>query len=170
MTTAGQEMHTLVERLYPLCRSITGDGVRATLEIVGEYLPLRTHEVPTGTQVLDWTVPQEWNIRDAYVADPAGNRVVDFAASSLHVLGYSVPVSATMPLAELRGHLHTLPDHPSWVPYRTSYYQPEWGSAWPRRPWTRCRTASTRCASTPHSPMATSPTPSTWSPGRSPTR
>ncbi|MER6350484.1 DUF4910 domain-containing protein [Streptomyces sp. NPDC001634] len=129
MTAAdlGEEMYALVERLYPLCRSITGDGVRATLEIVGEYIPLQVHEVPTGTQVLDWTVPQEWNIRDAYIADTAGNRVVDFAASSLHVLGYSVPVSATMPLAELRGHLHTLPDHPSWVPYRTSYYKPEWG-------------------------------------------
>ncbi|REK89193.1 DUF4910 domain-containing protein [Streptomyces inhibens] len=127
MTTPGEQMHALVERLYPLCRSITGDGVRATLDIVGEYVPLQVHEVPTGTQVLDWTVPQEWNIRDAYIADTAGNRVVDFAASSLHVLGYSVPVSATMPLAELRAHLHTLPDHPSWVPYRTSYYKPEWG-------------------------------------------
>ncbi|GHD88971.1 peptidase M28 [Streptomyces naganishii JCM 4654] len=127
MTESGEEMYALVERLYPLCRSITGDGVRATLRIVDEYIPLHVHEVPTGTQVLDWTVPQEWNIRDAYIADGAGRRVVDFAASSLHVLGYSVPVSATMPLAELRPHLHTLPDHPSWVPYRTSYYQPEWG-------------------------------------------
>ncbi|WP_435849876.1 DUF4910 domain-containing protein [Streptomyces scabiei] len=125
--TVGEEMHALVERLYPLCRSITGDGVRATLDIVGEYVPLQVHEVPTGTQVLDWTVPQEWNIRDAYIADASGRRVVDFAASSLHVLGYSVPVSATLPLAELREHLYTLPEHPSWVPYRTSYYQPQWG-------------------------------------------
>ncbi|QNP68148.1 DUF4910 domain-containing protein [Streptomyces roseirectus] len=123
----GDDMYALVERLYPLCRSITGDGVRATLEIVGELLPLTVHEVPTGTQVLDWTIPQEWNIRDAYVADADGRRVVDFAASSLHVLGYSVPVHRTMPLAELRAHLHTLPEHPSWVPYRTSYYQPAWG-------------------------------------------
>ncbi|MFJ4183953.1 DUF4910 domain-containing protein [Kitasatospora sp. NPDC089509] len=120
-------MHALVERLYPICRSITGDGVRATLDIVGEHLPLQVHEVPTGTQVLDWTVPQEWNIRDAYVADASGRRVVDFAASSLHVLGYSVPVAATMPLSELRPHLYTLPDQPSLVPYRTSYYQPQWG-------------------------------------------
>lgn len=127
MTGAGEEMHALVERLYPLCRSITGDGVRATLDIVGEHLPLQVHEVPTGTPVLDWTVPQEWNIKDAYIADPTGKRVVDFAASSLHVLGYSVPVSATLSLDELRGHLHTLPDHPSWVPYRTSYYRPQWG-------------------------------------------
>nr|WP_206210742.1 DUF4910 domain-containing protein [Streptomyces sp. SID10362] len=127
MTQSGEEMYALVERMYPLCRSITGDGVRATLRIVDEYIPLHVHEVPTGTRVLDWTVPQEWNIRDAYVADGTGRRVVDFAASSLHVLGYSVPVSATMPLAELREHLHTLPDHPSWVPYRTTYYRPEWG-------------------------------------------
>ncbi|MFC9730447.1 DUF4910 domain-containing protein [Streptomyces roseolus] len=127
MTTPGEEMHALVERLYPLCRSITGDGVRATLDVVGEYVPLRVHEVPTGTRVLDWTVPQEWNIRDAYVADATGRRVVDFAASSLHVLGYSVPIAATMPLSELRGHLHTLPDQPDLVPYRTSYYTPEWG-------------------------------------------
>lgn len=127
MTGAGERMHALVERLYPLCRSITGDGVRATLAIVDEYVPLRVHEVPTGTRVLDWTVPQEWNIRDAYIADGDGHRVVDFAASSLHVLGYSVPVSATMTLAELRPHLHTLPDRPAWVPYRTSYYEREWG-------------------------------------------
>lgn len=125
--TPGEEMHALVERLYPLCRSITGDGLRATLEIIGEHLPLEVHEVPTGTPVLDWTIPQEWNIRDAYVADASGRRVVDFAASSLHVLGYSVPVAATMPLSELRPHLHTLPEHPSWVPYRTSYYTPTWG-------------------------------------------
>ncbi|MFE2358383.1 DUF4910 domain-containing protein [Streptomyces parvulus] len=127
MTGAGERMHALVERLYPLCRSITGDGVRATLAIVDEYIPLRVHEVPTGTRVLDWTVPQEWNIRDAYIADGDGRRVVDFAASSLHVLGYSVPVSATMTLAELRPHLHTLPDRPAWVPYRTSYYERDWG-------------------------------------------
>lgn len=127
MSGPGEEMHALVERLYPLCRSITGDGVRATLKIVDEYLPLQVHEVPTGTQVLDWTVPQEWNIRDAYVADATGHRVVDFAASSLHVLGYSVPVARTMPLAELREHLHTLPDQPTLVPYRTSYYKPDWG-------------------------------------------
>lgn len=127
MTGTGEEMYALVERMYPLCRSITGDGVRATLDIVGEYIPLQRHEVPTGTQVLDWTVPQEWNIRDAYVADATGRRVVDFAASSLHVLGYSVPVERTMPLSELRAHLHTLPEQPKWVPYRTSYYRPDWG-------------------------------------------
>ena len=120
-------MHALVRRLYPLCRSITGDGVRATLDIIGEHLPLTRHEVPTGTEVLDWTVPQEWNIRDAYIADAAGRRVVDFREHALHVVGYSVPVHATMPLAELRAHLHTLPDQPDLIPYRTSYYAPTWG-------------------------------------------
>ncbi|MGW2496064.1 DUF4910 domain-containing protein, partial [Streptomyces pseudogriseolus] len=120
-------MHALVERMYPLRRSITGDGVRATLDVVGELLPLEVHEVPTGTQVLDWTVPREWNVREAWIADPSGRRVVDLADSSLHVLGYSVPVSARMPLSELRPHLHTLPDRPKWVPYRTSYYKPDWG-------------------------------------------
>ncbi|MGA6161377.1 DUF4910 domain-containing protein [Amycolatopsis magusensis] len=124
---SGADLRELVERLYPLCRSITGDGVRRTLEILGEHLPLTLHEVPTGTRVLDWTVPQEWNIRDAYVKDATGRRVIDFRESNLHVVGYSVPVSRTMPLAELREHLHTLPEHPAWVPYRTSYYAPAWG-------------------------------------------
>ena len=123
----GAELHALVERLYPICRSITGDGVRQTLDIVGEHIELRRHEVPTGTQVLDWTIPQEWNIRDAYVADRSGNRVIDFQESNLHVVGYSVPVSEKLPLSELRKHLHTLPEQPSWVPYRTSYYAPTWG-------------------------------------------
>ena len=123
----GAEMHALVRRLYPLCRSITGDGVRETLAVVGEHLPLTVHEVPTGTQVLDWTVPREWNIRDAYVADAIGRRVIDFQESNLHVVGYSVPVHTRMSLDELRPHLHTLPGQPSLVPYRTSYYAPAWG-------------------------------------------
>lgn len=123
----GAELHALVERLYPICRSITGDGVRQTLDIIGEHIALERHEVPTGTQVLDWTIPQEWNIRDAYVASSDGERVIDFRESNLHVVGYSVPVSERMPLSELREHLHTLPDQPSWVPYRTSYYAPAWG-------------------------------------------
>jgi aminopeptidase-like protein len=122
----GADMHALVRRLYPLCRSITGDGVRETLAVVGEHLDLTVHEVPTGTQVLDWTVPQEWNIRDAYIARD-GRRVVDFQQLNLHVVGYSVPVRRTMSLDELRGHLHTLPDQPDLVPYRTSYYAPTWG-------------------------------------------
>jgi aminopeptidase-like protein len=122
----GDDMHALVRRLYPLCRSITGDGVRETLKIVGEHLDLAVYEVPTGAQVLDWTVPQEWNIRDAYIARD-GKRIVDFQQLNLHVVGYSVPVDRTMPLSDLRSHLHTLPDQPSLVPYRTSYYAPTWG-------------------------------------------
>lgn len=123
----GREMHALVKRLYPICRSITGDGVRRTLDIVGESVPLEISEVPTGTEVLDWTVPREWNIRDAYIKDASGARVVDFAESNLHVVGYSVPVSATMTLDELREHLHTLPGQPGLIPYRTSYYAETWG-------------------------------------------
>src|SRR5690606_17084410 len=123
----GEEMHALVERLYPICRSITGDGVRRTLEIVGEHLPLDVHEVPTGTPVLDWAVPKEWNIRDAYIKDPSGRRVVDFRRLNLHVVGYSVPVRGTYTLEELRPRLHTLPDQPGLVPYRTSYYSETWG-------------------------------------------
>jgi aminopeptidase-like protein len=126
-TDQGRLMHALVERLFPVCRSITGDGVRQTLEIIGESMPLTVHEVPTGTAVFDWTVPREWNIRGAYIADANGRRVVDFADSNLHVVSYSVPVSATMTLDELRPHLHTLPEQPDLVPYRTSYYQPDWG-------------------------------------------
>ncbi|WP_431932120.1 DUF4910 domain-containing protein [Nonomuraea jabiensis] len=123
----GEDMHDLVRRLYPLCRSITGDGLRETLEIIGESIPLDITQVPTGTKVLDWTIPREWNIRDAYVKDAAGNKVVDFQDSNLHVVGYSVPVEATMSLEELRGHLHTLPEQPDLIPYRTSYYAETWG-------------------------------------------
>ena len=119
-TGAGGEMMALARRLYPICRSITGDGVRETLRILGERIPLEVHEVPSGTPVFDWTVPDEWNIRDAWMRDPAGERVVDFRASNLHVLNYSVPVRRSLALAELRPHLHTLPDRPDWIPYRTS--------------------------------------------------
>jgi aminopeptidase-like protein len=125
--TDGEELCKLVAELYPICRSITGDGVRRTLEIVDREIGLQRHEVPTGTQVFDWTVPREWNIRDAWVANAAGERVIDFQASNLHVVSYSVPVRARMPLAELKRHLYTLPEHPDWVPYRTSYYSESWG-------------------------------------------
>ncbi|HZD00559.1 MAG TPA: DUF4910 domain-containing protein [Actinomycetes bacterium] len=124
---AGQELHELVAELYPLCRSITGNGVRRTLEIVGRDIDLEIHEVSSGTEVFDWTVPREWNIRDAWVANAAGERVIDFRACNLHVVSYSVPVRATLPLAELKRHLFTLPEHPDWIPYRTSYYSESWG-------------------------------------------
>jgi aminopeptidase-like protein len=124
---SAQGLYALVERLYPICRSITGDGVRQTLKILGEYVPLTILEVPTGTPVFDWEVPREWNIRDAYIQDASGRRVVDFNNSSLHVVSYSTPVRATLSLEELKPHLHTLPDHPSWIPYRTSYWKEYWG-------------------------------------------
>jgi aminopeptidase-like protein len=124
--TVGEELHRMVAELYPICRSITGDGVRRTLEVVGRELDLEVHEVPSGTQVLDWTVPREWNVRDAWVAGPAGRRMIELQDSNLHLMSYSVPVQAVMPLAELRQHLHTLPEHPDWIPYRTSYYAEQW--------------------------------------------
>ena len=123
----GAEMHALVRELYPICRSITGDGVRRTLARLQREIPLAVHEVPSGTQVFDWTVPREWNIRDAWVKDASGRRVIDFQRHNLHVVNYSVPVRRRMTLAELRPHLHTLPEQPDLIPYRTSYYQETWG-------------------------------------------
>lgn len=123
---AGQRMHDLARQLYPICRSITGDGVRETLRRIGERIPLEVHEVPSGTEVLDWMVPDEWNISDAYIAT-AGERVVDFRECNLHVVGYSEPVRATLTLQELGERLHTFADNPDWIPYRTSYYARTWG-------------------------------------------
>jgi aminopeptidase-like protein len=123
----GGSMYGLIRELYPICRSITGNGVRETLRRVGDHIPLEIREVRTGTRVFDWTVPREWNIHDAYVRNSAGQKVIDFGRSNLHVLNYSVPVRTKLPLAELREHLFTLPDHPDWIPYKTSYYQERWG-------------------------------------------
>ena len=123
----GERMYRLIEELYPICRSITGNGVRRTLDIIGRYVPLQRSEVPSGTRVFDWTVPKEWNIRDAYIRGPSGAKVVDFNRSNLHVVSYSQPVRARLPLTELRARLHTLPEHPEWIPYRTSYYNETWG-------------------------------------------
>lgn len=125
--SAGDEMMALVRTLYPLCRSLTGDGVRETLRIVSEHLPLEVHEVPSGTPVFDWTVPREWNLREAWIADPDGRRVVDARESNLHVVGYSTPLRRRVSREELHEHLHSLPDHPDWIPYRTSYYHESWG-------------------------------------------
>jgi len=127
LEAVGEAMHRFLVELYPICRSITGEGVRETLRRIRQHIPLDIHEVPTGTPVFDWTIPREWNIRDAYIKDPAGNRVVDFRSHNLHVLGYSVPVKATMTLAQLKEHLFTSPEHPDWIPYRTSYYKEQWG-------------------------------------------
>ena len=123
----GQAMYHLVADLYPICRSITGNGVRETLNRLAEIVPLVIHEVPSGTPVFDWVVPKEWNIRDAYVEDSRGTRVVDFHRSNLHVLNYSIPIRRKVSLSELREHLFSLPDHPDWIPYRTSYYRENWG-------------------------------------------
>ena len=123
----GESMLALIQELFPICRSITGNGVRQTLAILQRYIPLGINEVPSGTSVLDWTVPPEWNIRDAYVARQDGTRIVDFGANNLHVVQYSRPIDAIMPLAKLRPHLHSLPDQPDWIPYRTSYYSENWG-------------------------------------------
>jgi aminopeptidase-like protein len=123
----GEIAYALIERLYPLCRSITGNGVRRSLRLLREMIPLALHEVPSDTRVFDWIVPDEWNIRDAYIMNEAGERIVDFRKSNLHVLNYSVPVNQTMSLAELRPHLFTIPEAPDWIPYRTSYYQENWG-------------------------------------------
>ena len=120
-------LYDFVRRLFPICRSITGNGVRDTLRIIGETIPLEITEVPSGTAVLDWTVPREWNIREAWIQDPTGRRVVDFRSHNLHVVNYSVPVHERLSLAELKRHLHTLPEHPDWIPYRTSYYDEAWG-------------------------------------------
>jgi aminopeptidase-like protein len=126
-TGSGAEMYALAEELYPVCRSITGNGLRTTLNRIAEDVPLELSEVPSGTEVFDWTVPKEWNIRDAWIKDPAGRKIVDFRDNNLHVVSYSVPVHRTLALEALRPHLHTLPEHPDWIPYRTNYYSENWG-------------------------------------------
>ncbi len=123
---SGAEMHRLMAELYPLCRSLTGEGQWRTLVLLRELIDLQIHEVPSGAQLFDWTVPREWNIRDAYIKDATGRKVVDFAESNLHVMGYSAPVRRRMSLEDLKPHLHTLPEHPDWIPYRTSYYREDW--------------------------------------------
>ena len=127
MQTPAEAMSALIARLYPICRSITGDGVRETLAILREQIPLEIQEVPSGTKVFDWTVPREWNIRDAWIKNAAGERLIDFNKLNLHVVSYSVPVNRRMRLPELKDHLFTVAGHPDWVPYRTSYYNESWG-------------------------------------------
>jgi aminopeptidase-like protein len=127
LTRSDRQIWDLITRLFPICRSITGEGVRQTLGIVQEHIPLKTHEVATGTPVFDWTVPREWNVKDAYIRSRTGERVVDFNKSNLHVVGYSVPFRGTLSLEELKKHLFTLSDRPDWIPYRTSYYKETWG-------------------------------------------
>jgi aminopeptidase-like protein len=129
----GAAIHGLIRELFPICRSITGDGFRQTLARLKQEIPLEVHEVASGTPVFDWTVPREWNIRDAYVKNSSGERVIDFRRHNLHVVSHSVPVQRRMTLAQLRPHLHTLPDQPDLIPYRTSYYKEAWGFCLPHR-------------------------------------
>ena len=123
----GSGMHKLMVELFPICRSITGNGVRRSLKILRKHIPLDVLEVPSGTIVFDWTIPREWNIQDAYIKNSKGEKIVDFKKSNLHVLNYSIPIHKKISLKELKSHLHSLPDHPDVIPYRTSYYKENWG-------------------------------------------
>ena len=125
--STGAQLHAFATELYPICRSITGAGVRKTLELINRRIELAWHEVPSGTKVFDWEVPLEWNIEDAWVQDSDGRRVVDFRAHNLHILNYSEPARAVLTLEELKPRLHSMPAHAEWIPYRTSYYQRQWG-------------------------------------------
>jgi aminopeptidase-like protein len=121
------QMHQLVAKAFPVCRSITGNGVRETLRIISDIIPLSIYEVPSGTSAFDWSVPKEWNIQDAYIADEKGNKVIDFKQHNLHVVGYSTPIDQWITLSELQEHLHSLPEQPNAIPYVTSYYKERWG-------------------------------------------
>ena len=130
---SGEELHGLCRRLFPICRSITGDGVRETLSVLNDLIDLDVHEIPSGTPVFDWHVPPEWNLRQAYVENAAGERLIDASAHNLHVLNYSEPVDRTLSRQELDGHLFSLPDQPDLIPYRTAYYARNWGFCLPHR-------------------------------------
>ena len=123
----GEEMHRWIAGIFPICRSITGNGVRETLKCIQKRIPVEICEVPSGTKVFDWTVPLEWNVHDGYIKDLNGHRVVDFTQCNLHVVSYSQPVKQRMSLAELKSHLYSIPEQPDWIPYRTSYYKESWG-------------------------------------------
>lgn len=126
-TGIGRKIYELSAALFPICRSITGEGVRQSLRILQEHIPLEIQEVASGTEVFDWTVPKEWNIKEAWIKDGKGNIIVDFKHHNLHIVNYSIPIHKKMNLAELRKNLFTLPDQPSLIPYRTSYYKENWG-------------------------------------------
>ncbi|MEZ5965043.1 MAG: DUF4910 domain-containing protein [Planctomycetota bacterium] len=136
----GHELHATMARLFPICRSITGPGLRQTLALLAEEVPgLSVHGVASLSQVFDWTVPPEWRIRDAWIKGPDGDKIVDFTRCNLHVVNYSTPVRCTLSLEELRPHLYSLPDQPDWIPYRTSYYKRDWGFCLAHRQLERLR-------------------------------
>ncbi len=142
--TEPSRMMDVVRDLYPICRSITGEGLRATLRYIADRVPMEIVEVPSGTPIFDWTVPDEWTLREAYIADMAGNRLVDVRRHSLHILQYSVPVDRVVPRAELAKHVHTLPDQPDLIPYRTAYFARTWGFCLSHRQWESMRDAEYR--------------------------
>ena len=129
----GQEMYDFVRKIFPYCRSLTGEGVRQTLNDLREFIrqgggpELQVFEVPSGTKAFDWTVPREWKIREAYIEDEAGNHIIDMKNNNLHVLGYSTPVDKWVSLEELKEHIYTQPDQPDCIPYVTSYYKERFG-------------------------------------------
>lgn len=123
----GDQMYALISEMFPICRSITGNGVRQTLDMIKKFIPIEVHEVPSGTKVYDWEVPKEWNIKNAYIKNSRGEEIVKFENCNLHVLNYSIPVQKKITLAELKPHLFYLPEQPDWIPYRTSYYKEDWG-------------------------------------------
>jgi aminopeptidase-like protein len=129
------DLYDLVKELFPINRSLTGSGVRQTLEIIARYVDLEIHEVKSGTAVLDWHVPMEWSIRAGTITTMGGRRLVDFAANNLHVMGYSKPIRGVLSRAELAKHVHTLPDQPDLIPYRTGYYADDWGFCMPHNLW-----------------------------------
>jgi aminopeptidase-like protein len=127
INNVGNEMFGLIKKLFPICRSITGNGVRESLAIIKKIIPLEIFEIPTGTQVFDWKIPKEWNIKDAWIKDSSGNKIVNFKNSNLHIVSYSVPIHEKMNLDELKKYLHYIEEYPDWIPYKTSYYNETWG-------------------------------------------
>jgi aminopeptidase-like protein len=129
------EMERYFDRLWPICRSLTGNGVRESLNILSELVPMQVHEIPSGTKVLDWTIPKEWNITDAYIITPQGEKIADLNVNNLHVVSYSIPTEGEFTWEQLAPHLHTLPSMPEAIPYITSYYKETWGFCISHEEW-----------------------------------
>lgn len=124
----GNRMYAIAKEIFPFCRSITGNGVRETHKVLKKYLPeITTYEVPSGTKVFDWTIPNEWNCKGGYIEDESGKKIVDFTDTNLHIMGYSLPVNEWMTWGDLKDHVYTQSDQPDAIPYVTSYYQERWG-------------------------------------------